>query len=129
MTEPHAVQDVVGLGELNIRVGRDLDTVSPRIEKIQKTPVKYLDTHLLQRLLDQGLVVDGNAEMPRPVRPLLTPKGEVDELVSEIDERGRFAAPVQLEVEEAAIEGLRLVDVADFQGNVVDSYGACFLNR
>ena len=44
---------------------------------------------------------------------------QVDELVAHVDEGVGLALAAQLEVEDAAIEGERLLDVADLDGDVV----------
>jgi hypothetical protein len=43
MAEAHATQHVVGLGVLDIRVGRDLDTIAPGIQEIEEPAVEELD--------------------------------------------------------------------------------------
>jgi hypothetical protein len=54
---------------------------------------------------------------------LRAPGRERDELVAHVDERHARAAAAQLEVEDRAVEVERLVDVADFQGDVVQADG------
>ena len=73
MPEPHAAQDMVGLGELDVGVGRDLDTVAPRVEKVEKPPVEKLHPHLDEGSAHEFLVIDRDAEMPLVVRLLRTP--------------------------------------------------------
>ena len=50
-----------------------------------------------------------------------------DELIAQVDEgRGRVPA-AKLEVKQPAIEGERLVDIADFERDVIEPNGARFL--
>jgi len=51
-----------------------------------------------------------------------------NELVAQIDERHRVALAAQFEAEEAAIERQSLVDIAYLQRNVIESYGAGFVD-
>jgi hypothetical protein len=63
--------------------------------------------------VDGILVVDDEAEMTAIVRGLPSPRLERQELIAEVDE-GRTLAPTsQLEVEQAAVERERLVDISD----------------
>jgi hypothetical protein len=47
--------------------------------------------------------------------------GKGDELIAHVDERHARHPPPQLELKQRAVEGERLVDVADFQRDVVEA--------
>ena len=67
MTEAHATEHVVGLGELDVCVSRDLDTVAPGIQEIEEPAAEELDAHGLERPPRQRLVIHGDAEMAHGV--------------------------------------------------------------
>ena len=48
-------------------------------------------------------------------------------LIAQIDERRGLALAAQFELEQAAIERQRLVDIADLESDVVETDGARFL--
>ena len=128
MGQPHALQDMIRLGELDVRVGRELNPVAPRIEEIREAAIKKFNSHPLQTFDGKGLVVDGNAEMTSLVRPLAPAGREVDELVAKVDKGSRIAPGRNLEIQEPRIEVQRRLDVADFDCNMVDTdllYGSC----
>ena len=80
-----------------------------------------VDAGLLERCAYAFLVGDDEPEVPRLVRRLGSPCRERDELIAHVDEGHRGASPAaQLELEEASIPGKRLLDVADFERNVID---------
>ena len=51
---------------------------------------------------------------------LLAALGEREELVAHVDERHPGHDAAQVELEEPAVEGQRLLDVSDLEGHVVD---------
>jgi hypothetical protein len=55
---------------------------------------------------------------------LLSALAQRQELIAHVDERHPRRAAAQLEGEEAAVEGERLVHVADLESDVVDPYEA-----
>ena len=63
--------------------------------------------------------------MTAVVGRLAAPLLQRDELVAEIDERIRIAPAPELEREEPAVESECLVDVADFERDVIESHGTC----
>jgi hypothetical protein len=80
-----------------------------------------LDAERLERLAHRGAVVDHQAEVPVLILRLRSLRGQRNELIAHVDERHGPAAPAQREFEQSSIERERLVDVADFQRNVVDA--------
>ena len=65
--------------------------------------------------------------------PLLVARGrralhQGDELIAHVDKGAMRAPAAQLEGEDAAIEGKRLVDAAHLQGDMVDAHEVGFLN-
>jgi hypothetical protein len=75
------------------------------------------------------LVVYDEAEVPVGVRRLRAAGRESDKLVAEVDERHPRRAAAQLEAEDAAVKLERLVDVADFERDVVDADEARAVGR
>src|SRR3546814_1076531 len=101
----------------------DLVAVAPGIEESEETPGQRLDSGLRQRLAHRLLVVDHQAEVAVVVGRLAAALLQREELVAEIDEGGGLAPAAQLEIEQAAIEGQRLVDIADLEGDMVETDG------
>src|SRR5262245_28370609 len=124
MGELHAAQNVLGLGELDVVVADDLEAVAPGIAKIEEASRQRLDSCLEKRLAHRFLVVDHQTEMTAVIGRLPTALLKRQELISEIDESGIAVLAAQGEVEEAAVKRERLVDVADFERDVVDADGA-----
>ena len=114
---------MVGLGVLDVGVGGELDPVAPGVEEIGKAGVEQFDAHLLQPLDGERLVVHGDAEMPALVRPLAAAGHEVDELVAKIDEGRLLVLERDVQIEEAAVEVQRFLDVADLERDMVDADG------
>ena len=125
MRQTHAAQHVRGLGELDVGVADDLDPVSPRVHEIQERAGEGGDARVGKRLPDRILVIHDEAEMTAVVRWLLATLLQRDELVAEIDERIRIAPAPELEFEKPAVERECLVDVADFERDVIESHGTC----
>ncbi len=50
-----------------------------------------------------------------------------EELVTKVDESRILAPAAQLEIEQAPVEGQRLVDIANFEGDVIEPPGRAFL--
>ena len=121
MAEAHAPQNVIGLGELDVCVGGEFHPVAPGVEKIGETARQQLHTHLFEPGDGSMLVVDRDAKVPPLVGALAARRHEIDELVAKVDKGGIGRLPGNLKVEEALVEGHRLGDVADFEGDVVDA--------
>ena len=117
--EAHAVQDRRRLRELDVSVLDDLDAVAPRVSEVEPPPRQDLGAGLLQRSAHRLLRVDDQPEVAVGVRRLGTPLGERDELIPDVDEGHPAAAAAQLQVEDAAVEGKRLVDGAHLEGHVI----------
>src|SRR5437660_1669310 len=49
-----------------------------------------------------------------------------EELVAQVDDRRGLALAAQLELEQTAVEGQRLLDIADLERDMVETDGACF---
>jgi hypothetical protein len=97
-----------GLGELNVVVPDDLNTVAPRIAEIENRPWEQIHDCMGQRSPNSFLVVDKEAEVTSIVRTLVIAFLERNELVAEIDKHYVLALASQLEVEEPTI----ILDVA-----------------
>ena len=75
----------------------------------------------LERRADGVLVVDHEPEVAVAVGRLAAALGEGDELVARVDEGHPGRAAAQAQLEDLAVEGERLVEVADLEGDVVDA--------
>jgi hypothetical protein len=109
---------MMGLRELNVAVVHDLEVVAPRVEKVVAADRGAGFTGGRERPL---AAVDDEAEMAVAVRRLRSPLRERDELVAHVDERHPATTPAKPEVEDAAVERERLLDVTDLEGDVVDA--------
>src|SRR5262249_12927832 len=126
MRQPHPAQHVRRLGELNIVVADDLDAVAPRIAEIEEWARQRLDARSRERAAHRLLVVDHEAEMAAVVGRLLAALLQRDELIAQIDEGRGLALAAQLELEQPAIEGQRLLDIAHLERNMIEPDGARF---
>jgi hypothetical protein len=52
---------------------------------------------------------------------------EGQELIAEVDEGRSFASAAKLELEQAALKRQRLIDITDFESDMVETDGARFL--
>ena len=68
------------------------------------------------------LVLDDQAEMAIIVGGLPTTLRERQELIAKIDEGHVLAFATQLEFQKLAVECQCLVDITDFQGNVIEAH-------
>ncbi len=90
--------------------------------KSRPRPGRISTSLQLQCIADCRGVVDDETEMPRVVAGLAARRREGDELIAGVEKGHLLAdAPTQLEIEQLAVEGKRLVDVADLEGDVVDA--------
>src|SRR6266508_6140002 len=126
MRQPHAAQHVPRLAELDIVVADDLDAVAPRVEEIEKPAGQRLNARRRQRTADGVLVVDHEPEMTAVVGGLAAALLQREELIAQIDEGRGLAPAAQLEVEQAAVERQRRVDIADLERDMVETDGARF---
>src|SRR5262249_58962933 len=76
----------------------------------------------LDEVADGGAVVDHEAEMAPVVPVLVLRLHEGDELVAHVDEGLVLALAAQGELEDAAIEGQRLLDVTHLERDVIDAH-------
>src|SRR6266540_1135598 len=126
MREPHSAQHVRRFGELDIVIADDLDSVAPGVEEIEKRTGQRLDARGRERAAHGVFVVDHEAEMTAVVGRLGAALLQRKELVAQIDERRGLALAAQLELEQAAVEGQRLLDIADLERDMVETQGARF---
>src|SRR5262249_6146673 len=105
------------------------DPIAPGVEEIEEAAGQRLDAGCRERAANRVLVVDHEAEMAAVVGRLLTALLQRQELVAQIDEGRGLALAAQLEIEQAAGEGERLLDIADLESDMVETDGArlpCF---
>src|SRR6516225_2061810 len=124
--QPHPTQHVRRLGELDVVVADDLYAVAPGIAEIEEPARQRLDARRRQRAADRVLVVDHETEMTAVVGGLGAALLQRQELIAQIDERRGLALAAQFELEQAAIERQRLLDIADLESDVVETDGARF---
>src|SRR5262245_414639 len=123
MRQPHAAQHVWRLGELDIVVADDLDPVAPGIDKIEEAPRQPLDPGIGERRAHRLLFIHHQPEMPAVIGRLPAPLLQREELIAKIDESRVLALAAQLELEEPAVKRQRLFDVADLEGDVIETDG------
>jgi hypothetical protein len=124
---PHAAQHVRRLGELDVVVANDLDAITPRIAEVEERSRQHLDARFRQRAADGVLVVDDEPEMATVVRRLFASFLKGKELVAQVDER-HILLPAKLELEYPPVERERFLDIAHLERNVIETYGARFLD-
>src|SRR4051812_6649945 len=110
-----------GLAKLDVGIGDDLDAVAPGIDEVEKRPVHHARAGGLRELTHPAAVVNHQPEMPLPILVRRLGFHQRQKPIAEIDEGLTVAAPAQAEVENASIEGKRLLDVTDFKGDVIDA--------
>src|SRR4051794_16872582 len=111
MRKAHAAQDLGRLGELQVAIFDDLDAVSPGIEKVHEISLQHRRPGRLRKLAHAAAVIDDEPEMALFVALLPLSLHQRDKLIAHIDEGATGTAPPQLEVENPAIEGERLLDI------------------
>jgi hypothetical protein len=128
MRQPHAAQHVRRLGELDVVVANDLDAITPRIAEVEERSRQHLDARFRERTADGILVVDDEPEMATAVRRLFASFLKGKELVAQVDERHILVLPAKLELEYPRVERERFLDIAHLERNVIEAYGARFLD-
>src|SRR5215211_5724950 len=96
MREAHSAQHVRRLGELDIVIADDLDSVAPGVKEIEKRARQRLDARGRERAAHGVLVVDHETKMTTVVRWLRAALLQGQELVAQIDERRGLALAAQL---------------------------------
>src|SRR4029077_1059996 len=102
-------------------IGDHLDAVAPRIEEVEERPVYEARAGGLGKVAHLGAVVDDQAEMALAIRVRRFGLHQRQKLVAHVDEGLGLAAPAQREAEDFSVEGERLLDVADFERDVIDA--------
>src|SRR5205085_2544074 len=125
--QPHAAQNVRGLGELDVVVADDLHTIAPRVEEIEKLTRQHVHARLRQGAADGLLVIDYESKVTAIVGGLGATLLERYELITQIDKGRGFAPAAKLEFEQAPVERQRLIDVADLESDMVKADGARLL--
>ena len=123
MRNAHAAQYV----RRYVVVADDLYTIAPRVEKIEKLTGQRLHSGIRERLADRIPVIDHESKMTAVVGGLGAALLEREELIAQIDESRGLAPTANLEVEQAAVKCERLLDIADLEGDMVETDGARFL--
>ena len=129
MGQPHAVQHVWRLSELDVLVADNLDAIAPGVEKVEKRSRERFDPRLSQRPADGILVVDHKPKMTSIVSRLSSAFLQCEELVAQIDKSRSGALAAKLEVKQSSLESQSLIDITDFHRYVVQTNGVrpiCF---
>jgi hypothetical protein len=126
MRQSHATKHVRRFGELDVVVPNDLHAVAPRVEEIEKSTWQRLDARCYQSVADGVLIVDHQSKMTGLVGGLGTARLQREELIAQIDEGRRFALAAKFKVKQSTIECQGLVDITDFESDMVETQGACF---
>ena len=124
MGQSHAAQHVWRLGELDVLVADNLDAIAPRVEKVEKRAGQRFDPRVSQRLADGILVVDHKPKMTSLVSRLSSAFLQCEELVAQIDESRSAALAAKFEVEQSTVERQSLLDITDFERDVIETNGA-----
>ena len=96
--------------------------VAPRIAEVEAAAGQQLRARALEAAPDLLAVVDHEAEVARAVRTVgLGHLGEHEELVAHVEEGHVRHPAAQLELEQPAVEGERLLEVGDLEHHVVDA--------
>src|ERR671913_2125498 len=117
---PHALEDLGGFGELDLRVVNALPLVAPRVEEVKASARHDLHPHLFERPPDHPPVVHHHPDVPVFVGGAVLAFGERDELVSCVYERHPGSASPQLDLEEASVERERLLYIPDLDGDMIE---------
>src|SRR5436853_4155772 len=97
MRKAHPTEHPGRLCELQVVIFDDLNSISPRIEKVQKTAFENRGSGRLGELAYPAAIIDDQAEVATIVALLPAPLHERDELIAHVDESASGSAPSQLE--------------------------------
>src|SRR3954463_14861602 len=121
MRKFHGPEHFGCLGKLNIAIFYYLDPVAPGIEKIKKITFEQSGAGGAHEVTNTRPIIHNKTEVPVLVRMRRTCFHQRDELIAHINESLPFASPSQLEGEDLSVEGERLINVTNLQGNVVQA--------
>ena len=113
------------LGELHVGISHDLDVVAPGVDEVE-VPIRRGHAGGLGRG-HHGAAVHDQAAMALRVGCLRAAADERQELIAQVDEGHDHAALVvlvgapQVEFQHVPVEAQSLLDLADFQGDVVQA--------
>ena len=109
------------LRELDLVVLDDLDAVAVGVEEVETPAREDLGAGRGERAPRRLLVVDDEPEVPGAVRRLRAALHQRQELVADVDERRTCGATAQAQLEQAAVELERALEVLDLERDVVDA--------
>jgi hypothetical protein len=119
--EFHGLEHFGCLSKLNIAIFYYFDPVAPGIEEIKKITFEQSGAGGADEVTNTRAIIHNEAEMPVLVRMRRTCFHQRYELIAHINESSPFASPSQLEGEDLAVEGECLINVTNFQGNMVQA--------
>src|SRR5262249_7053909 len=108
----------------DIVIADNLNAVAPWVAEVEERALEQGNPGSPEGGARRLLIVDHEAEMAAIVRRLFAPFLKGDELVAQIAESHRVTLAAQLNLEEAAIEHQRLLDVSHLQRDVVEAHDA-----
>jgi protein-disulfide isomerase-like protein with CxxC motif len=126
MRQSHTTQHVWRLGELDVVVTDDLYAVAPGIEEIEKLTGQHFHARLRQGMSHGLLVIDNEPKMTTVISGLGATLLEGQELIAQVDEGRGFASAAKLELEQATIKRQRVIDITDFESDMVETDGRAF---
>ncbi len=130
MAQTHAAQDVGALGELDGGIFDNLQMIAPGVEKVEPVGEGAFEDFAaepLDRFADRLTIIDHHAEVALGIGLLAAAGTQGDELVAEVDKSHRLFLAPQFEFEQLPVEFQGLVNIADFEGNMVDADGDRFV--
>ena len=119
MRKFHGPEHFGCLGKLNIALFYYFDPVAPGIEKIKKITFEQSGPGGADEVTNTRAIIVNKTEVPVLVRMRRTCFHQRYELITHINECLPVASPSQLEGEDLSVEGECLINVTNFQGNVV----------
>ncbi len=106
---------------MNVAIFDYFNPVTPRIEEIKKITFEQSGAGGADEVTNTRAIIYNKTEVPVLVGMRRTCFHQRYELVTHINESLPFASPSQLEGEDLSVEGECLVNVTNFQGNVVQA--------
>jgi hypothetical protein len=97
------------------------DSVAPGIEEIKKITFEQSGAGGADEVTNTRPIIHNKTEVSVLVRMRRTCFHQRYELIAHINESLPFASPSQLEGEDLSVEGERLINVTNLQGNVVQA--------
>src|SRR5207245_3640450 len=121
--DAHPFEHVRCFSELDVIVGNHLDSVAPRVAKIEP-PIQCLNSQLYQRSAYRLPVIYDKTEMALVVCFLGPAEAQLDELIAEIDKSIVVALAAMFKIKDRAVKFQRGFKITHFQNHMVDTQRA-----